>query len=106
MSALIYAICSIGGVVVVVEHICDETNRAVWPPPMPFDDDKYVADVLVALDVVDGAVAVDELTEFTTRMFVRTILAFCCLLFTTIPLDKSSTIELPPISRVLFGTRP
>lgn len=78
MSALMYEICSIGGVVVVVEHICDETKRAVWPttPPPPFDDDKYVLEVLVTMGVVDGAIEVDELTEFTTRMFVRTIFAF------------------------------
>lgn len=104
MSALMYAICSIGGVVVVVEHIWDETNRAVWPPT-PFDDAKNDADELIALGVVDGPFD-DEVTEFTTRIFVRTILAFCWLLFTTMPPASSSTIELPPISRVLFGTRP
>jgi hypothetical protein len=37
-----YEICSIGGVVVVVEHICDETNREVWlpTPPLLFADAK------------------------------------------------------------------
>lgn len=103
MSALMYAICSIGGVVVVVEHICDETKRAVWPPLPPFDN-KYVLDELVTLGVIEGALGVVELTEFTTRMFVSTILVFCWLLLTMIPLDKSSA--MPPISRVLLGTRP
>lgn len=80
MSALMYEICSIGGVVVVVEHICDETKRAVWPPtlpPPPFDDDKYELEELVTMGAVDGAIEVDELTEFTTRIFVSTMLAFC-----------------------------
>lgn len=83
-----------------VEHICDETKRAVWLPP--FDDDKYV---FVALGVVEGVVDVDD-TEFATRMFVSKILKFCGLLLTT-PFVKVSAIKLPPISRVLFfGTRP
>jgi hypothetical protein len=80
MSALIYEICSIGGVVVVVEHICDETNRAVWlalqplPPTPPFDDVRKVVDE--ELGVSDGVV-VEDVTEFRTRMFVRAMLAFC-----------------------------
>lgn len=41
ISALMYAICSVGGVVVVVEHIWDETRSTDWPPPpLPFDGDK------------------------------------------------------------------
>lgn len=76
MSALMYEICSIGGVVVVVEHICDETNRAVWPP-MPFEVDRYADDEPVALGVVEGAAEDDVTDEFTTRIFVRTMLAFC-----------------------------
>lgn len=48
-----YAVCSIGGVVVVVEHICDETKRAVWPPP--FEVGKYeLAAFNVVVTVVDG----------------------------------------------------
>ena len=106
ISALMYATCSIGGVVVVVEHICDETRSAVWPPLLlPFDDVKYV---LVTLDAVAEAIDVEDVTEeFTTRTLVNRILALCWLLPTTIvPFAMSSTIELPPISRVLFGTRP
>lgn len=105
ISALMYAICSIGGVVVVVEHICDETRSEVWPPPplMLFDDDKNVLDTL---GVVDGGTVEDVTEGFTTRTLVRTILALCWLLLTTIPFAKSSAIEFPPISRVLFGTRP
>lgn len=106
MSALMYAICSIGGVVVVVEHICDETNRAVWPL-MPFVvDDKYGA--AAGPVTLDWAADEDDDTEFTTRMFVRTRLAFGCWLpLTTMPLlASSSAIDVPLISRVLFGTRP
>ena len=71
-----YATCSIGGVVVVVEHICDETRSAVWPPLLlPFDDVKYV---LVTLDAVAEAIDVEDVTEeFTTRTLVNRILALC-----------------------------
>lgn len=92
----------------VVEHIWDETNKADPLPPLliqlfvVFDVEYGDGDELVTVDAAVADVAL------TTRIFVTIMLAlpFTAWPFTTIPFDMSSTIVLPPISRVRFGTRP
>jgi cytochrome c oxidase subunit IV len=84
MSALMYAICSIGGVVVVVEHICDETKSAVDCLLLPLllfivvvvaaAADADDADEFVVLRVAAAAAA--AAAALTTRIFVTIMFVF------------------------------
>lgn len=96
MSELMYAICSIGGVDVVVEHICeDETNRAVDPPLLAVVAEfEFV--VIAVVDVNDD----DDDDELMMRMFGEEVVGV------KPPFATESCSELPTISRVLLGTRP
>lgn len=102
MSELMYAICSIGGVDVVVEHICeDETNRAVDPPLPP-----VLMELAVVIEfefVVIAAVDVKRDDELMIRMlFGDELVDDVKLPFALV----SCSVEFPTISRVRLGTRP